>query len=105
MKANYGDEVTLECIVRATPKEFEIYWYKNINGQNHVTFINEKFPGISGSSVETPSLTIKYTTPANEGIYSCYAQNAAGVTASKTIKLIVEAGNYFYLISITCVFD
>lgn len=97
MKANYGEEVTLECIVSATPKPSKIYWYRTINSQNHFTYINEKFPGISGSSVETPSLTIKYVTPANEGSYICYARNAAGVSKSKPVKLVVEAGNFFLL--------
>ncbi|CAC5364616.1 unnamed protein product [Mytilus coruscus] len=91
LKANYGDAVTLECIVNAAPKTFDIYWYKKINGQNQFTYINEKFPGISGSSVETPSLTIDYATPANEGSYRCYARNEAGVTESKPVKLVVEA--------------
>ncbi|CAC5425483.1 unnamed protein product [Mytilus coruscus] len=91
VSTNFGKEVTLTCIVHATPKITKIYWYKKINGQNHVTFIYDGFPGMSGSTVETPSLTIKSGTPANDGNYSCVAENVVGTTGSKPVILIVRA--------------
>ncbi|XP_052080992.1 immunoglobulin superfamily member 10-like [Mytilus californianus] len=91
VSTNFGKEVTLRCIVNATPKITKIYWYKKINSQNHVTFIHDGFPGMSGSTVETPSLTIKSGTPANDGNYSCVAENVVGITGSKPVILIVRA--------------
>ncbi|CAC5388894.1 unnamed protein product [Mytilus coruscus] len=89
--ANFGNEVTLACIVNATPTQNRIYWYKKVNDLNHITFINDGFPGMSGSTVESPSLIIKHATPANDGNYSCFAENAVGITESKPVKLIVRA--------------
>ncbi|VDH95558.1 Hypothetical predicted protein [Mytilus galloprovincialis] len=96
VSTDFGKELTLTCIVNATPKITKIYWYKKVNSQNHVTFIYAGFPGMSGSTVETPSLTIKSGTPANNGTYSCVAENVVGITGSKPVILIVRAGNYFH---------
>ncbi|CAC5364614.1 HMCN [Mytilus coruscus] len=91
MKANFGDAVTLECITNAFPKPRNIYWIKRNNDHSPIVLINKEFPGIFGSSIETPSLTIQYATPANKGYYSCFAENTAGVTESKPVNLIVLA--------------
>lgn len=101
VSTDFGKEVTLRCIVNATPKITKIYWYKKINSQSHVTFIYAGFPGMSGSTVETPSLTIKSGTPANNGTYSCVAENIVGITGSEPVILIVRAGNYFHRYNVT----
>lgn len=99
MNANFGDSVTIECIVHAIPTPRKIYWKKRINNNTPTMSINKECPGISGSSIATPSLTINYATPANEGYYSCFVENAAGVTESKPVNLIVLACNYLKVIN------
>ncbi|CAG2192940.1 HMCN [Mytilus edulis] len=91
LNANFGDSVTIGCIVHAIPTPRKIYWKKRINNHTSTMSINKECPGISGSSIETPSLTINYATPANEGYYSCFVENTAGVTESKPVNLIVLA--------------
>ncbi|CAG2221471.1 HMCN [Mytilus edulis] len=91
LNANFGDSVTIECIVHAIPTPRNIYWKKRINNHTPTMSINKECPGISGSSIETPSLTINYATPVNERYYSCFVENAAGVTESKPVNLIVLA--------------
>lgn len=95
LKVNFGDKITLGCLVNAFPQPTKIYWTKRNNDISPIVLINKEFPGISGSSIETPSLTIEYATPANKGYYSCFAENTAGVTESKPVNLIVLAGNYY----------
>ncbi|XP_052081096.1 hemicentin-1-like [Mytilus californianus] len=98
--AFYGKEITLKCIVFSNPLLTSVFWHK-INNHGQVKLIKNGEPGTSGSSVQIPSLTIKFATPADEEIHFCLAENNAGLADSRPIKLNVHAGNplqvYIYL--------
>ncbi|CAG2242322.1 unnamed protein product [Mytilus edulis] len=68
----------------------EIYWQFNNNGV--ITKIVKDTNGISGSSIETPSLTILEMTTSESGIYNCFARNDIGTGQSKPINVAVTGG-------------
>ncbi|XP_052081097.1 hemicentin-1-like [Mytilus californianus] len=89
--AEYGKPITMNCNVQSNPPTSRVFWQK-VNDQSQIKRINNGTPGTVGSSVTFPSLIINFTTPANEGIYFCLAENTAGIGQSQRIKLTVLAG-------------
>ncbi|XP_052080330.1 hemicentin-1-like isoform X6 [Mytilus californianus] len=86
----YGRSLTLECSVhtaRQSPPVREIYWQYNNNGV--LTTIVKDTDGISGSSIEVPSLTILDVTTSESGIYICFAKTNNGTGQSRPINVTV----------------
>lgn len=88
---NYGKEITMNCIVVSNPFYTDVYWRK-VNDVGQMKSINNGTQGITGCSVNNPSLTINFATPSDEGTYICLAGNVAGLGQSERIKLTVLAG-------------
>lgn len=89
----YGRSLTIECSVQASdnsPSVLEIYWKYINNGV--ITKIDQYTDGISGSSIETPSLTILIMTSSESGIYTCFARNNLGTGQSKQVNVTVTGG-------------
>jgi hypothetical protein len=85
-----GNMVTLVCNVSSSLPLTDVQWEKNSNGT--ITTINtesntEKY---SGSSTNTPSLTIFYAELSDAGIYTCFASNSDGTGESDMTTLIVS---------------
>ncbi|CAC5364617.1 HMCN [Mytilus coruscus] len=89
--AEYGKLITMNCNVKSNPSTARVYWQK-VYDQGQTKQINYGTPGTFGSSVTSPSLTINFSTPANDGIYFCLAENTAGVGQREPITLTVLAG-------------
>lgn len=87
---HFGKTVTLECEVNAFPLPQRIFWHKIVNGIR--LSISSGFAGTLGSKLSTPSLTIIFASSADTGLYTCIAQNAAGIGQSQTTMLEVLAG-------------
>lgn len=90
----YGGRVTLECIVDSYPRHTTVDWYRVTDGVRatspiRLTNNNE------GSTVDSPSLTIKRADLNDGGSYMCSAENAAGVGYSDETAVEVTGGNAF----------
>ena len=78
------------CNVSSIHPLTSVEWEKNINGI--ITTINtdtttEKY---SGSTTNTPSLTIFYAELSDAGIYTCLASNSDGTGESDMTTLMVS---------------
>ena len=89
---NFGDSVTLECVVSGNPTHTSVSWLRVINGQtSSVNFGLNKY---SGSTVNTPSLTVNSAEISDEGNYICTATNSIGTGQSSQTFLDVVGSMY-----------
>ncbi|CAG2256290.1 HMCN [Mytilus edulis] len=79
-----GSSVTMVCTVSANPAHTSVNWQKVVNGVS--TNINlSQTNKYSGSTTSSPSLTIINAVIADQGYYTCSAQNSVGTgTSSQT---------------------
>ena len=97
--------MTLVCNVSSSLPLTDVEWEKNSNGI--ITTINsttntEKY---SGSTTNTPSLTIFYAELSDAGIYTCFASNSDGTIESDMTTLIVSGTLFLvevFLLFVTC---
>ncbi|XP_071159626.1 hemicentin-1-like isoform X19 [Mytilus edulis] len=87
-QVNFGNTITLQCQVTATPQHTVVEWRRTINGvTNTISVTNTN--KYSGSTVATPSLTISTSASSDEGFYTCYATNSIGTGNSQQTYLDV----------------
>lgn len=81
------------CTVTSNPAHTRVFWQRIINGaaQEITVTNNNKY---SGSTLNTPSLTITGTTAADAGSYRCLAENSVG-TGQSQITVLNVAGSKF----------
>jgi hypothetical protein len=89
---NFGDSVTLECVVSGNPTHTSVSWLRVINGQT--SSINFGLNKYSGSTVNTPSLTVNSAEISDEGNYICTATNSIGTGQSSQTFLDVVGSMY-----------
>lgn len=89
-KVPYGSLVSLNCTVTALPNHTRIYWKKHKN--DIITTITQETEGISGSSIDSPTLIIKFVTLTDTGSYMCFAENSVGIGSSRSTLLTVTGG-------------
>lgn len=92
----YGRSLTLECsfhTVINSPPVRDIYWQYSNNGV--ITTIEKDTYGISGSSIEVPSMTIWAVTTSESGTYICFAKTDNGTEQSRPINVTVIGGVFF----------
>jgi hypothetical protein len=100
---NYGNTVTLTCTVTSTPLHTSVYWRKIQGGQRvNVDMTSSKY---SGSTVNTPSLTISDTDNNDETFYICYASNIIGTGQSSQTYLDVLGSKWKLFIEKLNIFD
>ncbi|XP_076080046.1 contactin-4-like [Mytilus galloprovincialis] len=87
VNAVYGISVTLHVTINSAPEHFSIYWTKFVG--NATEMIHNGMIGTSGGNISSPSLTIRFPTASNVGIYKCYAKNVLGLGSSVNISLVV----------------
>lgn len=88
----HASSVTLTCFVEVN-EEYPVYYvYWEHNNAGVITKIDNGTKGMSGSTVETPSLTILFTTPSESGLYVCAATNSIGTGNTSPITLNVIGG-------------
>ncbi|XP_052103319.1 hemicentin-1-like [Mytilus californianus] len=81
-----GDSVTMTCSVTANPQHTTVYWQYISGGLSTNVNIGGRF---SGSSVNSPSLTISNVQLSNQGTYVCYATNSVGTGRGANVILLV----------------
>ena len=92
---NYDGSVTLTCTVTANPTHTTVYWQRIVNGVSTTVTLGNRY---SGSTVNTPSLTITNADQSDEGFYVCYATNSVGTGNSQQTYLDVAGSKlYFHL--------
>ena len=74
----FGDSVTLVCEVTATPKITQVTWQREVKGQMINITTGTNVDKYSGSTVDTPSLTVNPVDLSDEGVYTCGASNMVG---------------------------
>lgn len=89
---DYGSSLTTDCSFQTSEWNpvREIYWQFNNSGV--LTEIVKETKGISGSSIETPSLTILNATTSESGTYICYVRNDIGTGQSTPIYVTITGG-------------
>jgi hypothetical protein len=85
-----GNNVTLSCNVSSSLPLTAVEWEKNSNGTITTINSNTNTEKYSGSSTNTPSLTIFYTELSDAGIYTCFASNSDGTGESDMTTLMVS---------------
>lgn len=88
--------ITLECTVYSNLPLTDVYWTKYANGMK--TIISAGRSGITGSTLDVPSLTILNATLTDSGDYACVVKNGIGIGKSKISKLTVYGGLFFFLL-------
>ncbi|CAC5377795.1 HMCN [Mytilus coruscus] len=88
---NIGNNITIACVVSAIPTHTAVYWTRKINNGNIVTLNPASSTKYSGSTIQSPSLTIIDVDLSDEGNYICHATNAVGTGQSshKFLDVIV----------------
>lgn len=87
--------MTLGCTVTANPSHTTVYWRRVINGAlTDITVTNNN--KYSGSTVNSPSLTIFNADNSDEGNYICYADNSVGTGQSSQTFLDVFGSKWWF---------
>ncbi|XP_062602997.1 hemicentin-1-like isoform X5 [Saccostrea cucullata] len=84
----YGGSITLQCIVNSNPFQSEVEWQRIASGVSTTINVASE-PRYSGSSPNTPSLTITGAVSGDAGVYVCSATNDAGKGVSGQTVLSV----------------
>ncbi|CAC5377794.1 HMCN [Mytilus coruscus] len=116
---NVGSSVTMVCTISANPVHTSVFWHKVVNGV--ATNVNlSQTSKYSGSTTTSPSLTVLNAVIADEGYYTCSAQNSVGIGTSSQTFLdvsgstidvdlfdhdITNVGPFYPDITIACLFD
>jgi hypothetical protein len=87
-----GNSITLTCTVTSNPTHTSVKWVRVLNNVNtDIAINNNKY---SGSTVNTPSLTISSADNSDGGYYTCYATNSIGTGQSQNTFLNVVGSKY-----------
>jgi hypothetical protein len=82
-----GNDVTLVCTITSIPSYNEVKWDKGMHGiPTEVVIDSNKY---TGSTVNTPSLTIHSADSSDVGYYTCYGTNSVGTGQSQEVHLDV----------------
>ncbi|XP_021354709.1 cell adhesion molecule 3-like, partial [Mizuhopecten yessoensis] len=85
---NTGNSITLGCTVSANPAHTNVFWQRNIgSGTQTITIDGVNY---SGSTVNSPSLTVLNANTADSGTYTCFATNSVGTGQSSATTLTVS---------------
>ena len=91
---NIGSSITLRCTVTSNPTHNSVYWQRTINGQTSQITTSTNTNKYSGSTVNTPSLTINNVAQSDAGSYRCLADNSIGTGQSQITVLNVAGSKY-----------
>ena len=94
--AQTGNTVTLVCNVSSSLPLTDVEWEKNSNGTITTINSNTNTEKYSGSSTNTPSLTIFYAELSDAGIYTCLASNSDG-TGESDMTTSMVSGKVFLI--------
>ncbi|CAC5384056.1 HMCN [Mytilus coruscus] len=87
-QAAFGKLVEIKCQIRSLRfPVLSVFWERHVNSGSSI--LHNGLSGISGASVDHPSLTIKYVSVADAGMYICCATNKIGIGKSIEANLTV----------------
>lgn len=92
---NYGQNVQLVCTVSGNPAATSVYWEKVRNGIATTINSNTNTNKYTGSTVNTPSLTILNAKADDQAVYTCFAENAIGKGQSQQTQLQIIGSKHF----------
>jgi len=82
-----GRQITLVCTITSTPPHTHVKWVKTVNNvPTDVVIDGRKY---SGSTVNSPSLTIHSVDSSDVGLYTCYGTNRVGTGQSQEVHIDV----------------
>jgi hypothetical protein len=90
-----GNTVKLVCNVSSSLPLTSVEWEKNSNGTITTINSNTNTKKYSGSTTNTPSLTIFYAELSDTGIYICLASKSDGTEESDIAALMVSGTVFF----------
>lgn len=93
---NYGEAITLGCIISSNPVYTSVYWQKTVAGTDPITIDLTNTDKYSGSTVTDPDLTIKNLGSGDIATYVCFAANSVGTGRSNSSPLNVVGSKYLY---------
>lgn len=96
-QANVGSSITLGCSVVANPAHYQVYWRKTSGGQTTNIEVVNSGGKYSGSTVNSPSLTITNAAISDDATYVCFATNSIGTGQSTSTSLDVVGSKCHYL--------
>lgn len=85
-----GDIVKLECPVTEKSYATIVYWQFIKTGQLKILQPFSFTDRYSGSTADSPSLTIREAAVGDSGSYTCFAVNILGVGRGRSIELVVK---------------
>ena len=89
-----GNNVTLVCNVSSSLPLTDVEWEKNSNGTITTINSNATTEKYSGSTTNTPSLTIYYAELSDAGIYTCFASDGFATGESDTTTLMISGTSF-----------
>jgi hypothetical protein len=82
-----GRQITLVSTITSTPLHTHVKWVKAVNNvRTDIVIDGSKY---SGSTVNSPSLTIHRVDSSDDGYYTCYGSNRVGTGQSQEVHLDV----------------
>lgn len=91
---NIANSITLECTITANPAHTSVTWLRVLNGVTSSINLGGNVQKYSGSTVNTPSLTITNAVQSDEGYYICQATNTVGTGQSSQTYLDVVGSKF-----------
>ena len=88
--------MTIQCNVAANPSHTSVYWQKITGGASTNIDVANSAGKYTGSSVNTPSLTITSSQLTDQGTYICYATNTVGTGQSTQVVVAVQGSKLYY---------
>lgn len=89
-----GGTITLGCTVSGSPAANNVYWQRTSNSVVTTINSNTNTNKYSGSTTNSPSLTIANAEENDEASYVCFATNVVGTGQSQPTFLTVTGSKY-----------
>ncbi|XP_063440664.1 hemicentin-1-like isoform X2 [Mytilus trossulus] len=89
MNVDFGNNVTIGCVISANPSHTSVYW-KKISGVQAITIDMTNINKYGGGTVASPSLYIISADTSDAADYICFATNSFGTGQSSQGTLTVQ---------------
>lgn len=90
-KVSFGESIEMKSKIRSARfPVLSVFWERHVDGG--LSILHSRLSGISGASVDNPSLTIEYVSIADAGTYICCARSKIGTGKSFETNLVVIGG-------------
>lgn len=97
MNVDFGNNVTIGCVISANPSHTSVYW-KKISGVQAITIDMTNINKYGGGTLASPSLYIISADTSDAADYICFATNSFGTGQSSQGTLTVQGSKLFQLL-------